>query len=62
LGGEIDSPAGAALRVGFRAGDDVTSWSAGAGWRASALSVDYAFVPSKLDLDDTHRFSLTAKF
>jgi hypothetical protein len=62
LGGEIDSPAGAALRFGFRAGDDITSWSAGAGWRASALSVDYAFVPSKLDLDDTHRFSLTARF
>lgn len=62
VGGELDSPAGAALRFGFRAGDDVASWSAGAGWRASALSVDYAYVPSKLDLDDTHRFSLTAKF
>jgi len=62
LGGELDSPAGAALRFGLRAGDDVASWSAGAGWRASALSVDYAFVPSKLDLDDTHRFTLSAKF
>ncbi len=62
LGGELDSPAGAALRMGFRAGDDVASWTAGAGWRASALSVDYAFVPSRLDLDDTHRFSLTARF
>ena len=62
VGGEIDSPAGAALRMGIRAGDDVASWSAGAGWRAQKLSVDYAFVPSKLDLDDTHRFSLTARF
>ncbi len=62
LGGELDSPAGAALRFGLRAGDDVASWSAGAGWRASTLSVDYAFVPSKLELDDTHRFTLTARF
>jgi hypothetical protein len=62
VGGELDSPAGAALRFGFRAGDDVASWSAGAGWRAQKLSVDYAFVPSRLDLDDTHRFSLTARF
>ncbi len=62
LGGELDSPAGAALRMGFRAGDDVASWTAGAGWRASALSVDYAYVPSRLELDDTHRFSLTARF
>lgn len=62
VGGELDSPAGAALRLGLRAGDDVASWSAGAGWRMEKLSVDYAFVPSKLDLDDTHRFSLTARF
>jgi hypothetical protein len=24
--------------------------------------VDYAWVPSRLDLDDTHRFSLTTRF
>lgn len=62
LGAELDSPVGAALRFGLRGGDDVTSWSAGAGWRAKSLRVDYAFVPSKLELDDTHRFSLTAYF
>jgi hypothetical protein len=62
VGGELDSPAGAALRLGVRAGDDVASWSAGAGWRAQKLSVDYAFVPSRLDLDHTHRFSLTGRF
>jgi hypothetical protein len=62
VGGELDSPAGAALRFGLRAGDDAATWSAGAGWRAKALSVDYAFVPSRLELDDTHRFSLTATF
>ncbi len=62
VGGELDSPAGAALRFGVRAGDDVASWSAGAGWRSKALRIDYAFVPSKLELDDTHRFSLSAGF
>ena len=62
VGGELDSPAGAALRFGLRAGDDVASWSAGAGWRSKALRIDYAFVPSRLELDDTHRFSLSAGF
>ena len=62
VGGELDSPAGAALRFGVRAGDDVASWSAGAGWRSKALRIDYAFVPSRLELDDTHRFSLSAGF
>jgi len=62
LGGELDSPVGAALRFGLRTGDDVATWSAGAGWRAGALRVDYAFIPSRLELDDTHRFSLSAKF
>ena len=62
LGGELDSPVGAALRFGIRTGDDVATWSAGAGWRTKSLHVDYAFVPSRLELDDTHRFSLTANF
>jgi len=62
VGGELDAPAGAALRFGLRAGDDVATWSTGAGWRARSLSVDYAFVPSRLELDDTHRFSLTTRF
>jgi hypothetical protein len=62
LGGELDSPVGAALRFGLRAGDDVASWSAGAGWRTGGLRIDYAYVPSKLELTDTHRFSLSAQF
>jgi hypothetical protein len=62
LGGELDSPVGAALRFGLRSGDDVATWSAGAGWRNKSLSVDYAFVPSALELEDTHRFSLSANF
>jgi hypothetical protein len=62
IGGELEAPVGASLRAGVRAGDDVASWSLGAGWRMGGLSVDYAFVPSKLALDDTHRFSLGARF
>jgi len=61
-GGELDSPVGAALRFGLRGGDDVATWSAGAGWRTGPLRIDYAFIPSRLELDDTHRFSLSAKF
>lgn len=62
VGGELDSPVGAALRFGYRANDDVASWSAGVGWRTSVIGVDYAYVPSKLDLDATHRFTLSAQF
>ena len=62
FGGELEAPIGASLRAGFRVGDDIADWSVGAGWRAGVLQVDYAFVPSKLALDDTHRFSLGAHF
>jgi hypothetical protein len=62
VGGELDSAVGAAVRFGYRAGDDVASWSTGVGWTTRGLRIDYAFVPSKLELDDTHRFSLTAQF
>jgi hypothetical protein len=62
VGGELDSAVGAAIRFGYRAGDDVATWSTGAGWRSGGLRIDYAFVPSKLELEDTHRFSLTAQF
>jgi len=62
LGAELDSPVGAALRFGLRGGDDVATWSTGAGWRKGSLRVDYAFIPSRLELDDTHRFSLSAQF
>jgi len=62
VGGELDSAVGAAIRFGYRTGDDVATWSTGAGWRSGGLRIDYAFVPSKLELDDTHRFSLTAQF
>ena len=62
VGGELDSPVGAAIRFGYRVNDDVASWSAGLGWRAKVIGVDYAYVPSKLDLDATHRFTLSTRF
>jgi hypothetical protein len=62
LGAELTSAVGAALRAGWRVGDDLTSFSAGAGWRRGSFTVDYAFAPSKLDLGDTHRFSFGAQF
>lgn len=62
LGGELTHGSGAALRMGFRANDDATSFSLGAGYTLPALHLDYAWVPYRLDLGDTHRFSLSAQF
>ena len=62
LGGELESDTGALLRAGLRQGDDIASFSAGLGWRYRLYRVDYAWVPSKLDLGDTHRFSFGAQF
>lgn len=61
-GGELRSTTGAALRLGWRVNDDIADMSAGLGWRIGRASVDYAWVPSKLDLEDTHRFSFGAQF
>lgn len=62
LGEELSTPVGAALRAGVRVGDDVSALSFGAGWATGGFRLDYAFTPSRLDLDDTHRFSLAAQF
>ncbi|MBI5169854.1 MAG: PorV/PorQ family protein [Candidatus Eisenbacteria bacterium] len=62
LGGELRSTTGAALRLGWRANDDVANVSAGLGVRLGRANVDYAWVPSKLDLEDTHRFSFGLQF
>jgi hypothetical protein len=62
LGGEVAGLAGAALRAGFRLNDNNTSFGIGAGYAAKALRFDYAYVPSNLDLGDTHRFSLVTRF
>jgi hypothetical protein len=62
VGAELSQAAGVALRVGFRANDDASSFSVGAGYSLSALRIDYAFVPYRLDLGDTHRLSFAAQF
>jgi hypothetical protein len=62
VGLELAHPSGAALRVGLRANDDVSTFSAGAGYAFKALRLDYAWVPLQLDLGDTHRFSFATQF
>jgi hypothetical protein len=63
VGAEIGAPAaGAALRIGMRVNDSASSFAMGAGYTTGGLRLDYAFVPYKQDLGDTHRFSLAARF
>ena len=62
VGGELTHPTGAALRLGARVNDDVSSFSAGAGYAMAAVRLDYAFVPQRFDLGDSHRISFTARF
>jgi hypothetical protein len=62
LGAEIAQPLGAAVRLGLRANDDASTFSLGAGYGFPSLHVDYAFVPYRLELGDTHRLSFSAQF
>jgi hypothetical protein len=62
LGAEVSSPVGAALRFGVRANDDASTVGFGAGYAVRALHLDYAYVPLRLDLGDTHRFSVSTQF
>ncbi len=62
LGGELAGAAGGALRAGFRLNDENAQFGIGAGYAVSALRFDYAFVPSSLDLGDTHRLSFSTRF
>jgi hypothetical protein len=62
LGAELSQTMGAAVRMGMRANDDASSFSLGAGYGFQALRIDYAFVPYRLDLGDTHRLSFAAQF
>jgi hypothetical protein len=60
--GGANGAGAAALRGGLRVNDDASSFSLGAGYTLGGLRLDYAFVPLKLDLGDTHRISFTAQF
>jgi len=62
IAAELTGLAGASLRAGYRGNDDTAGFSAGLGYAFPALRLDYAYVPSALDLGDTHRFSFSAQF
>lgn len=62
LGMELGHASGTALRGGLRLNDDAAGFSVGAGYATPALHLDYAFVPFRLELGDTHRLSLSAWF
>jgi hypothetical protein len=61
-GAELGGPAGAALRAGYRANDDAQNLSVGVGWAREGLNLDYAWVPYRYELGDTHRIAFTAQF
>jgi hypothetical protein len=61
-GAELGHGSGAAIRAGFRLNDESTNFSVGAGWATEGLRLDYAFVPYRLELGETHRVSLSAQF
>src|SRR5207247_2195357 len=62
IGAELSGPAGAALRLGLRVNDSASDFTVGAGYSARAVRLDYAFVPMRFELGDTHRFSFSARF
>ena len=63
VGAELAAPgSGAALRLGWRVNDSASNLSVGAGYETRTLRFDYAFGPYRLDLGDTHRLSLSARF
>lgn len=60
--GGANAAGAAALRGGLRVNDDASSYSLGVGYALAGLRVDYAFVPMRFDLGDTHRIAFTAQF
>jgi len=62
VGGELTAGLGAALRLGYRLDGDASTFAVGAGYTTGALRFDYGYVPTALDLGDTHRLSFTARF
>lgn len=59
IGGEYKIKNMLFLRAGYRTGYDTKDFSAGAGFIRRNIRVDYAFLPYKNNLGDSHIFSLT---
>jgi len=62
LGAELRHVSGASLLFGVRVNDETSALGVGAGYRVGGLDLDYAFVPMRLDLGDSHRFGFHAAF
>jgi len=62
VGAELRHVTGASLLLGVRANDEASAFGVGAGYRVGAMDLDYAFVPMRLDLGDSHRFAFRASF
>ena len=62
VGAELAHASGFALRGGMRFGDTESNMGLGAGWMLKSLRFDYAFVPFRSELGDTHRFTLATQF
>lgn len=62
VGAELGVPGGASLRAGFRGNDDAPSVSFGAGYVLDRYRLDYAWVPLRFELGDTHRIAFLASF
>ncbi len=61
LGGEYLIEGKFFLRAGYRIGYDAKDFSAGAGFSSRNIRIDYAFLPYKEGLNDSHLFNLTFK-
>lgn len=62
VGAELAADNGASVRAGLRANDDAQNLSFGAGYDMDALRLDYAWVPYRFELGDTHRMAFTIQF
>ncbi len=63
LGVEVAFSEKVFLRGGFNSGWDAGNMTAGAGFRLSPLTIDYAYAGDVLDIDEvTHRISLSVRF
>ena len=61
-GVEFDHRSGVQLRYGYKFNYDGETYSAGAGFKVKRVRIDYAFLPMRYDLGNTHRVSLGLRF